>query len=154
MRLSAAAVGARLMAIYTSRMALSLLVCASLRAMAAPLCPDSVMVRQSGSAPSSQWTVSYRAAAPALESVTFFNGPPDEEASLAYDRIVDSKDTSLATWTFPKDARGYWVKCSYRDTTLELSQALPSTISACRVAYDRQASSASGLPAIKRITCE
>jgi hypothetical protein len=118
------------------------------------LCPDTVSVKQTGAPPAPEWSLSYSAAPSELEMVTFYNGPPKEEASLVYDDFVRGKDSSTATWKFPKDPRGYWVKCSYRGTSLELSKALPPTVLSCRVNYDRQAVSPSGLPAIKRITCQ
>jgi hypothetical protein len=118
------------------------------------LCPDAVSVKQNGAPPAPEWSVSYSATPTALEMVTFYSGPPREEASLVYDDFVRGKDSSTATWKFPKDPRGYWIKCSYRGTTVELSKVLPPTVSSCRVTYDREATSASGLPAIKRIACQ
>jgi len=118
------------------------------------LCPDTVSVKQTGAPPSPDWSVSYSATPTALEMVTFYSGPPKQEASLVYDEWVRGKDASTATWKFTKDSRGYWVKCSYRNTTLELSKALPPAVSSCRVTYDRQTTSASGLPAIKRMACQ
>jgi hypothetical protein len=128
---------------------------ATLPAFAADsLCPDAVDVKQTSAAPTPGWSVSYSSTPTRLEMVTFYNGSPKEEASFAYDSWIDAKDTSTATWKLPKDARGYWIKCSYRGTSTELSKALPSTVSSCRVTYDRQAASSSGLPVIKRIACE
>jgi hypothetical protein len=118
------------------------------------LCPDTVTVKQTGAAPAPEWSVSYSALPNRLEMVTFYNGPPKDEASLVYDDIVRAKDSSTATWTLAKDARGYWVKCSYASTTLELFKALPPTVSSCRVTYDRQANSPAGLPTIRRIACQ
>jgi hypothetical protein len=123
-------------------------------AAADSLCPDAVSVKQTGTAPTPEWSVSYSAAPNQLEMVTFYSGPPQDEASLVYDDMVNAKGSSTATWKFPKDPRGYWVKCSYRGTTLELAKALPATVSSCRVTYDRAESSPSGLPAIKRIACQ
>jgi len=117
------------------------------------LCPDSVSVRQTGAAPTPEWSVSYSALPNRLQMVTFYSGPPKDEASLVYDDFVNAKDSSTATWKFPKDARGYWVVCSYAGTTLELAKALPATLSSCQVVYDRTTASPSGLPAIKRIVC-
>lgn len=128
---------------------------AALPAFAADaLCPDTVSVKQAGAAPAPEWSVSYSALPNQLEMVTFYSGPPKDEASLVYDEWINAQDSSTATWKFPKDPRGYWVKCSYRGTTLELSKALPPAVSSCRVTYDRQTASASGLPAIKRIACQ
>ena len=118
------------------------------------LCPDTVNVKQTGAAPAPEWAVSYSTLPNRLESVTFYNGPPLDGASLVYDDLVKAKDSSRATWRFPKDPRGYWVQCSYSGTTLELAKALPATVFACRVTYDRESSSAAGLPAIKGIACQ
>jgi hypothetical protein len=118
------------------------------------LCPDAVDVKQTGTAPIAEWSVSYSSTPTRLGMVTFYNGSPKEEASLVYDSWIDAKDASTATWKLPKDVRGYWIKCSYRGTSMELSKALSSTISSCRVTYDRQSTSSAGLPAIKRIACQ
>jgi hypothetical protein len=117
------------------------------------LCPDTVSVTQSGVAPPG-WSASSSKTPIQLEMVTFYNGPPKDEASLVYDDFKRAKDSSIATWKFPKDPREYWVKCSYRGTTLELSKALPPAVSTCRVTYDREAGPPSGLPAIKSIACQ
>lgn len=132
----------------------AMLVTASPASAADLLCPEAVSVKQTGAPPAPDWSVSYSATPTGLEMVTFYSGPPKEEASLVYDDFVRGKDASTATWKFPKDPRGYWIKCSYRGTTLELSKALPPTVSSCRVTYDRETTSASGLPAIKRIACQ
>lgn len=118
------------------------------------LCPDTVNVKQTGAAPAPEWAVSYGTLPNRLEAVTFYNGPPQDGASLVYDDLVKAKDSSRATWRFPKDPRGYWIRCSYRGTTLELAKALPGTVSSCRVTYDRESSSAAGLPTIKGIACQ
>jgi hypothetical protein len=117
------------------------------------LCPETVDTRQAGAAPAPEWSVSYSTSPTQLEMVTFYSGHPKDEASLVYDDFVSGRDSSLATWKFPRDARGYWVKCSYRGTTLELSKPLSSTVSSCRVTYDRGAGSPSGLPAIRSVVC-
>lgn len=118
------------------------------------ICPDTVTVKQAGVAPAAEWSLSYSATPTGLESVTFYNGPPKDEASLVYDSWSDARDTSTATWKLPKDARGYWIKCSYRGTTAELAKTLPPAVSICRVIYERRAVSAAGLPLIRRIACQ
>lgn len=115
-------------------------------------CPSSVEVRQSA-APLAGWAMSNRKTANALAMVTFFSGPPAGEASLVYDEWVDTKAESIATWRFPRDPAGYWIMCSYSDTTVELSRALPASVTSCRVTYEPKAKGTAGLPAIKRIAC-
>jgi hypothetical protein len=123
-------------------------------AAADSLCPETVSVKQTGAAVAAEWSMSYSALPNQLEMVTFYSGPPKDDASLVYDDWVKAKDSATATWKFAKDPRGYWVKCSYRGTTLELSKALPPTVSTCRVTYDRATATAAGLPEIKRIACQ
>lgn len=118
------------------------------------LCPDTISVKQTLAAPAPEWTVSASATPIALEMVTFYSGPPKDEASLVYDDLARTSDASVATWNFARDSHGYWVKCSYRGTTQELAKPLPPTLSACRLTYDRQAAGASGLPVIRRIACQ
>jgi len=120
----------------------------------ARLCPDTVKVEQKGAAPPAGWTLSYNEGPASLEGVTFFNGPPQEQASLVYDRWVDGKDTSVATWSLPHDARGYWLLCTYRRTSLELSKRLPDAVTSCQVVYERQVSNAAGLPTVRTVTCK
>ena len=88
-----------------------------------------------------------------LEMVTFYDGPPEEDASLVYDELVEGKDATTATWNLPQSGKGYWVKCRYRGTTLELSKQLPASVSVCRVIYERNSKLPSGLPAIRSIDC-
>lgn len=120
---------------------------------AGTVCPETAAATQSGAAPSADWSVSYSTAPLQLEMVTFYDGPPKDEASLVYDDFRTMKDSAVATWKFAKGTRGYWVKCSYRGTTMELSKALPPSVSTCRVTYNREAGLPTGLPAVKQIDC-
>jgi len=86
--------------------------------------------------------------------VTFFDGPPDDQASLVYDDFAKEKDSSIATWQLPRNPRGYWIKCSYSNTTLELARSLPEATASCQVTYSRAATSGQGLPLIERIACQ
>lgn len=93
-------------------------------------------------------------AAHQLAAVTFYDGLPEEKASLVYDRIVKAaggKET--ATWSFKAQAgRQFWLTCSYSGTNVVLKKALPLQIARCSVIYDATAKVA-GLPAIDKITC-
>ncbi|HVO86967.1 MAG TPA: STY0301 family protein [Casimicrobiaceae bacterium] len=119
-----------------------------------PVCPETVNVQQVPLAPPAGWKASLSDARHRLETVTFFNGPPEEQALLVYDRWTRGKTTSVATWTLPRDARGYWIRCSYSATRVALSRKLAPAVSKCEVTYDQQSSNAVGLPAILRIVCE
>ena len=116
-------------------------------------CPDTIKVDQKAMSPSPEWKVSYSSQPNQLEMVTFFSGPPEEQASLVYDKKSKTKGGWIGTWNFPKDSRGYWIQCSYGGTKAELSRRLPDSVSVCRVTYDEGLHSGSGLPAILKIEC-
>jgi hypothetical protein len=89
-----------------------------------------------------------------LSGITFYDGPPSEKASLVYDRITHGKTEQVATWTFaPQKARPIWLACSYAGTSIELTKALPATITTCAVTYDAQ-QQITGMPVIKKIACK
>ena len=116
-------------------------------------CPDAIKADQKVVSPSPEWTVSYSSLPQRLEMVTFFSGPPEEQASLVYDKKSKTKGGWIGTWNFPKDSSGYWIQCSYAGTRAELSRRLPDSVSVCRVTYDEGLHSVSGLPAIRKIEC-
>lgn len=116
-------------------------------------CPATVQVEQKASLPPAPWSVSYRAESSTLEMVTFFNGPPEEMASLVYDKTRKIKRGWVGIWNFPRDERGYWIRCAYQGTRAELSRKLPDAITGCRVSYDGDIHSVQGLPAIRAIDC-
>lgn len=116
-------------------------------------CPDTIKVDQKAIPPSPEWGVSYNSLPPQLEMVTFFSGPPQENASLVYDEKSKTKGGWVGTWTFPRDAGGYWIRCSYSGTRAELSRRLPDSVSVCRVTYDNGSHFPSGLPVIRKIEC-
>lgn len=116
-------------------------------------CPRTIKVEQKAISPSQEWKISYDPFPNQLEMVTFFSGPPEEEASLVYDKKTKIKGGWIGTWNFPKDPAGYWILCSYQGTRAELSRRLPDSVSVCRVTYDEGVHSVSGFPAIRKIEC-
>jgi hypothetical protein len=82
--------------------------------------------------------VSYSKLPVQLEMVSVYRGPPKDSASLLYDEMVNAMNSTAANWTFPRQWRAYWLKCSYRGSTLELSKPLPRSVSSCLVSYNRQ----------------
>lgn len=116
-------------------------------------CPDSLTVSQVAQAPSPEWILSYSSLPAELEAVTVFDGPPGEQASLVYDETSESGEEWTATWKLSANPRGYWVRCSYRGTTGELSRRLPGSLQACRATYEKTATRASGVPVLRRFEC-
>lgn len=86
-----------------------------------------------------------------LAMITFYDGPPEEEASLVYDTLKKSAGKEIATWQI-RPGRKTWVVCTYEGTKAVWKRALPSAIKTCSVAYDPQ-NKVAGLPSIESITC-
>ena len=116
-------------------------------------CPGTVTVDEKVTSPPPEWRLSYSPLPRRLEMVTFFNGPPAEDASLVYDKRSKTKGGWIGTWQFPKDEKGYWIRCSYEGTRAELSRRIPDSVSICRVTYDDGSLFASGLPVVRKIEC-
>jgi hypothetical protein len=116
-------------------------------------CPGTIKVDEHAISPSAEWILSYSSLPRGLEMVAFFSGPPEEEASLVYDERSKTKGGWVGTWKFPKDQRGYWIRCSYEGTRAELSRRIPDSVRICRVTYDEGSHFASGLPLIRKIEC-
>jgi len=118
------------------------------------LCPASIETQQSvKSAP-----YPFRAVAVArvsqLMGLTFFDGDPKDEASLAPDDEVKSGGKIVSTWSFPPgNARGTYLQCAFTDTTIVLQRKLEAAITKCAVTYDAH-EEVGGLPAILKIDCK
>jgi hypothetical protein len=76
-----------------------------------------------------------------LAGITFYDGPPEEKASLVYDKTAKAAGKETMTWHFNARSDGQiWVVCSYAGTAVVLKRGLPPKTSACSVTYDSRAS--------------
>jgi len=116
-------------------------------------CPQKIEVEQRVGVIPEGWEAAQPTATVALASVAFFDGPPSEKASLKFDSEDTQKRDRVAFWNLPPNARGYWISCSYQNTTAVISRRLPDNIRSCVVTYERRRRGAAGLQAIKDITC-
>jgi len=117
-------------------------------------CPATISARQQLSSQIPGWTTMEDDTPHNLSGITFFDGPPADKASLVYDRITHGKTEQVATWTFAaQKERPIWLACSYARTSIELTKALPATITTCTVTYDPQ-QTIDGMPLIKKIACK
>jgi hypothetical protein len=116
-------------------------------------CPNSIAVKQSIEEVPEGWKAVEGGARLQLSGITFFSGPPQEKASLAYDSWVKRKGLAYGVWHFePKSGRRIWLSCSYANTSVVLTKPMPAETSECRVTYDPNAL-VGGLPKIKGIAC-
>jgi hypothetical protein len=127
--------------------------CGSAFAAETDICPARLETRQSAKAPYPFQLVSGDDASP-LMGVTFFDGDPKDEASLAPDNEKKSAGTTVSTWKFAADDKlGTFVRCSYFGTSLQLQRRLVPTPGTCAVTYDDKVSTG-GLPTILKIICK
>ncbi|HLN03072.1 MAG TPA: STY0301 family protein [Bryobacteraceae bacterium] len=89
-----------------------------------------------------------------LSMVAFFDGKPEDQASLVYDEIVTTKDGSRATWHLTPDSeRGYYLVCTYEKPAKPVTQRLSPKLTTCVVEYGKPAE-ASKLPPVRSIQCK
>lgn len=86
--------------------------------------------------------------------ITFFDGKPEQEASLVYDQIVETKDGSRATWRLNAGSeRGYYLVCTYEQPAKPLEQKLSPKFTTCVVEYGKPAAKGK-LPPVRSIACK
>ena len=125
----------------------------SLLAVADPIgCPKTIQVKEQLAAPVAGWTAASDGMPHQLAGLTFFDGKPEENASLAPDAEKTQRDHTISTWTFGK-TRPTWVMCHYSGTSVTLTRELPRNTSTCVVTYARGVTIA-GLPVIESVTCK
>ena len=123
-----------------------LIVLLGLQVQTDTLCPPRIGTNQQLSAPLPDWKVAPDGLPNQLAGITFFEGPPEQQASLAPD--IEKKTQS--TWNFTKPA---WIACHYSGTSLTLTRALPKTTKSCTITFQPGVTVA-GLPAIQKIECK
>src|ERR1700683_34878 len=138
--------------IATLATAIELAACAVVFGGTTVSCPQSIAVEQKASA-QDQWSVDYARDQAALSSITIFDGPPQEQASLKYDDERTVKDEIIEVWKLPKSDRGYWMQCGDANTTAQLSRKLPAEVSSCEAVLEKGVSYAGGGAVVKRAEC-
>ncbi len=117
-------------------------------------CPATVDVQQRLTSMVDGWTPVIDDSPHKLIGVAFYDGPPQEKASLMYDDIKKTAGKEVATWRFPADSkRQTWMVCSYSGTAIQLSKSLPAKTSTCQITYNRT-QQLSGLPVIETLSCK
>jgi hypothetical protein len=116
-------------------------------------CPESISVKQTIEKVPEGWTARQGDSPTILEGVTFFSGPPEEQASLVYDKWTRRNGLAYADWHFAKATTPIWLACRYASTSIFLARQLPAETSSCTVTYDPNVQVA-GSPSIKKIACQ
>jgi len=116
-------------------------------------CPDTLAVHQELQPSIPGWQVFASDAPIHLAGVTFFDGPPNEKASLVYDETSRVAGKEIMTWRFiPNRDRPIWMACSYSQTSITVARRLSNEIRRCSVTYNPKIR-VSGLLKIEKIDC-
>ena len=124
------------------------------RGVAEARCPPTITVDERVPEHPDGWTVTQRKLGHRMAGVTFYSGPPSEEASLVYDETKTSGDEWIATWHFTPGATPFWIECRYEGTTMQLARPLPQTVTVCHVTYDKRIVSDPRHDEVRRLVCE
>jgi hypothetical protein len=117
-------------------------------------CPDRIDVRQELTGSVEGWTAILDDTPHRLAGITFYDGPPKDNASLVYDQRTKAAEKEIAKWQFlPARDRQIWLACSYAGTAIVLAKALPAKTSTCSVTYNPRQLIA-GFQVIEKIDCK
>ena len=116
-------------------------------------CPPTIGVKQQLAAQVPGWSIASEGLPRQLAGLTFFDGKPEEKASLAPDKQVGVKGKTVASWTFGVSGRPIWAACRYSSTDIVLTRELPKNIRTCAVTYSKTETIA-GLPVIEKVDCK
>ena len=117
-------------------------------------CPAQLQVRQQIATPIPGWSAGADKTPNLLAGVTFFDGKPEENASLAPDSQTRLNGKDLAVWNFSADAsRPTYIECRYAGTNVTLQRQLTKGIRSCRITYNPRETIA-GLAVIEKLDCK
>jgi hypothetical protein len=117
-------------------------------------CPDSITVQQQLKTSVEGWKSTLDDTPSRLAQITFYDGNPDEKASLIPDRTSKSGGKETSIWNFNfKTAGGIWLACGYSGTSVVLIRQLPPKTASCSVTYNPR-QRISGLPVIEHLSCK
>lgn len=116
-------------------------------------CPATIAVQQQLTAPVPGWSASSDGMPHQFAGLTFFDGKPEDKASLAPDKQTALKVRTVASWMFPADGHPIWVTCQYAGTNIVLTRELPRGTRTCSITYNTTVTLA-GLPVIEKVDCK
>ncbi len=123
--------------------------CASAESL---ICPDTISVKQSLAKPEQGWKEGRSDLPNRLAGITFFDGPPEQKASLVNDSEKRVNGKQISTWLFTPDSN-IWISCEYAGSNIELFRAVPKGTAACSVTYNPKQTVA-GRPSVEKIDCK
>ncbi|HZR27446.1 MAG TPA: STY0301 family protein [Terriglobales bacterium] len=115
-------------------------------------CPKSITVKETVEKVPEGWTAGQdKTPKNLLAGITFYDGPPEQEASLVYDSWTKRNGLAYGVWHFDPNS-SIWISCRYSATSVVLSKQLPAKTSKCDVTYDPKVT-VDGYPELQKIAC-
>ncbi|MCK9688134.1 STY0301 family protein [Scleromatobacter humisilvae] len=108
-------------------------------AAVAPLadaCPAQLAVKQTVSDAIAGWTPLNQQASYPFVRVAFYPGPPADSTLIVPTQEYKGQAGLHDSWDLPHRAGGYWMTCSYGNTTASVARKLPDDTDYCRADYD------------------
>lgn len=99
-------------------------------------CPGRLDVAESAANADSSWSLVLDEGRRGyfLDSVSVYSGHPGSLANLVPDRTVVTKRERRYIWNLhSSEPEGYWVACSYTNSRLMLTKALPAGLKRCEL---------------------
>jgi hypothetical protein len=116
-------------------------------------CPPRIEVNQRLAAQIPGWSAIPDQIPHQLAGLTFFDGNPRDQASLAPDRQTTVNGKAMALWTFGVSGNPIWVVCRYAATDVMLTRQLPKPVRSCSITYATR-ETIDGLPVIDKVDCK
>lgn len=100
-------------------------------------CPATISVAQRIDNVPEGWTARQDSVPLRLAAVSFYDGPPEQNASLAPEASGKGKrGIETEVWKFRPKSGGIWIGCSYASTNITITRKLESDITECIVTYN------------------
>lgn len=112
-------------------------------------CPAQITTKETLANTIPYWHATIQDTTHPWRAVTFYDGDPRDNASLAPDK--ENKNQSTWQFTSPRE-RDIYIACGYYRSSIELNQTLAKNITSCTISYDTMTSSEQGLIP-KKIIC-
>ena len=99
-------------------------------------CPAQLAVKQTVSEPVAGWTPLNQQASYPFVRVAFYPGPPADSTLIVPTQEYKGQAGLHDSWDLPHRAGGYWMTCSYGNTTATVARKLADDTDFCRADYD------------------
>ena len=99
-------------------------------------CPAQLAVKQTVSEPVAGWTPLNQQASYPFVRVAFYPGPPADSTLIVPTQEFKGQAGLHDSWDLPRRDGGYWMTCSYGNTTATVARKLPADTDYCRADYD------------------